>query len=88
MIVVDLTSLSSFDEATFWYNEMMRDRPRTPIVLCGTKSDLSESIKVTAEQIEFLAKTWDVPFFIVSSKTGKDVDDLFLRCSELLRETN
>ena len=74
MIVYDIHNQESYHNINNWINECYRYYPsHIPIIVCGTKSDLSggEIYKYENEEGDKM-KT-----FIVSAKTGKSINDAF-----------
>jgi len=47
-------------------------------VLVGTKADLDSERQVTYEEGNAIAKRYNMEFFEVSSKTGKNVHEAFI----------
>ncbi len=45
-----------------------------PIVLLGTKCDVVENRKVKRDELEELAKAWDIPYIEVSAKVDINID--------------
>eukprot|EP00026_Physarum_polycephalum_P018719 Phypoly_transcript_20408.p1 GENE.Phypoly_transcript_20408~~Phypoly_transcript_20408.p1 ORF type:complete len:165 (-),score=11.33 Phypoly_transcript_20408:142-636(-) len=78
LIVYSLADRESLGSLFEWYALLMkiRDEFSAPIVLAGTKSDLTGERKVEEEGREF-AKSKDVPYFEVSALTGENVQECF-----------
>jgi len=89
IIIYDTTNLNSVVQAELYYNEILRCKDsdgitnRPPIVLCGNKSDLVESRKVSIQMGKDLAKQFNCKFFETSAKTRSNIDESFY---ELVRE--
>jgi Ras-related protein Rab-7A len=84
-LVYDVSDPASFAKLESWRDEFLRaadvrDARDFPFVVLGNKSDLDASKHaVTQEQV----KAWcdakgGIPHFLVSAKTGENVDDAFL----------
>jgi GTPase SAR1 family protein len=61
----------------------VKDSVDVPIMLVGSKSDLTDQRMVTTEEGEYLAKQHNVSFLEVSAKNNINVDQCFL---DLLKE--
>eukprot|EP01113_Clastostelium_recurvatum_P035404 TRINITY_DN4934_c0_g1_i4.p1 TRINITY_DN4934_c0_g1~~TRINITY_DN4934_c0_g1_i4.p1 ORF type:complete len:930 (-),score=159.59 TRINITY_DN4934_c0_g1_i4:32-2821(-) len=86
LIVYSITSRSSFEEATWMREHIMRvkDTDRISAVLVGNKNDLEAERQVTRQEGAALAKSWDVPFFETSAKTRVNIENAIF---ELIRCT-
>eukprot|EP00823_Brevimastigomonas_motovehiculus_P004668 TRINITY_DN318_c0_g1_i1.p1 TRINITY_DN318_c0_g1~~TRINITY_DN318_c0_g1_i1.p1 ORF type:complete len:233 (-),score=94.05 TRINITY_DN318_c0_g1_i1:150-848(-) len=85
VLVYDMTNDKSFKELLYWHNEFLRVAPDVTMVLVGCKSDLSEKIKIAAEDGIKQAKEWGISHIATSAKTGTNVDQIF---SSLLNVTS
>ncbi|KAI8814161.1 P-loop containing nucleoside triphosphate hydrolase protein [Cladochytrium replicatum] len=85
LICFDMLSTTSFQEVSFWYNEMRRVAPDATVILVGTKFDDADNIAVKVPDAVKLAKEWGAAFKTVSSKTGNNVNELF---QDLLPQRN
>jgi len=85
LIVYDMTSRSSFDEASRFRSQIVRakDSDEVPIVLIANKSDLAERRTVTATEGADLAASFRCKYIETSAKTRTNVDEAFF---ELVRE--
>jgi len=80
ILVFDWTVRKTFDELKDFHKHICqtKDTNYPPIILAANKCDLDESLrKVTKEEIEDLASKWRVKYLETSSKTRKNVDQLF-----------
>ncbi len=59
---------------------------KPPIVLVGTKTDLRYEAELWSNDFEKIAKKLDVPYFLVSAKTGDGAAELLDHVVELLLE--
>lgn len=59
---------------------------KPPIILVGTKSDLRYEAEIWSEDFENLANKLEVPYFLVSAKTGEGTSELLEHLVELLLE--
>ncbi|KAM9788396.1 LOW QUALITY PROTEIN: ras-related protein Rab-24 [Neosynchiropus ocellatus] len=86
IVCYDLTDSSSFQRARFWVQELQNCEEHCKIYLCGTKSDLIEADR-GLRQIDYhdaqdFAEEIGAQHFETSSKTGKNVDELFQKVAE------
>jgi Ras-related protein Rab-8A len=77
VIMYDMTDDKSFQELVYWHNEVIRSCPGAAIMVVGTKCDLTDKIKITAEDGQKQCKEWHVPHMVVSSKTGQGIELVF-----------
>mmetsp|Transcript_23976 Transcript_23976/g.33615 ORF Transcript_23976/g.33615 Transcript_23976/m.33615 type:complete len:218 (-) Transcript_23976:46-699(-) len=77
----DITCRESFDSLLRYHKEMERYRTQEDIkiLLIGTKSDLEDKRQVTEDEGQKLADLWNAQFAEVSSKTGANVEESFLK---------
>ncbi|XP_048023275.1 ras-related protein Rab-24 isoform X1 [Megalobrama amblycephala] len=86
IVCYDLTDSSSFKRARFWVKELQNCEEHCKIYLCGTKSDLIEADR-SVRQVDFhdvqdFADEIGAQHFETSSKTGKNVDEVFQKVAE------
>ncbi|XP_027886998.1 ras-related protein Rab-24 isoform X1 [Xiphophorus couchianus] len=86
VVCYDLTDSSSFQRARFWVKELQNCEEHCKIYVCGTKSDLIEGERAL-RQVDFhdaqdFAEDVGAQYFETSSKTGKNVDELFQKVAE------
>uniref|UniRef100_A0A3B3T6U0 Ras-related protein Rab-24 n=2 Tax=Paramormyrops kingsleyae TaxID=1676925 RepID=A0A3B3T6U0_9TELE len=86
IVCYDLTDRSSFLRVKFWVEELQKCEEHCKIYLCGTKSDLIETDR-TMRQMDYhdvqdYAEEIKAELFETSSKTGKNVDELFQKVAE------
>ncbi|XP_066572542.1 ras-related protein Rab-24 [Amia ocellicauda] len=86
IVCYDLTDSSSFQRARFWVKELQNCEEHCRIYLCGTKSDLIQgdrsTRKVDYHDVQDYADEIKAQLFETSSKTGKNVDELFQKVAE------
>ena len=79
LIVVDRTRPDHLKSVEKWYNDIKASIPKNiPIVIVGNKSDLSDDIVISKEEIREMAKKFDFHYILTSAKTGENVNDAFL----------
>ncbi|XP_064182465.1 ras-related protein Rab-24-like isoform X3 [Anguilla rostrata] len=84
--IPDLTDSSSFVRLKFWVKELQNCEQQCKIYLCGTKSDLIEADR-SIRQVDYhdaqdYAEEVKAEIFETSSKTGRNVDELFQKVAE------
>ena len=78
LLVVDRTRPDTLTKAIELKERVDAELGELPFVLVFNKSDLTDELKISAEEIEKLRQDgWDV--LETSAKTGQGVDDAFLR---------
>uniref|UniRef100_A0A8C1SNU7 Ras-related protein Rab-24 n=1 Tax=Cyprinus carpio TaxID=7962 RepID=A0A8C1SNU7_CYPCA len=86
IVCYDLTDSSSFGRARFWVKELQNCEEHCKIYLCGTKSDLIEADRsvrqVDYHDVQDFADEIGAQHFETSSKTGKNVDEVFQKVAE------
>ncbi len=78
LLLFDLTMMKSFINLKEWLKVLRGDNPKFPILLIGSKFDLTEKISVSDEDITNFVKENDfIGFLKASSKTGYNVNESF-----------
>ncbi|KAG5866669.1 hypothetical protein JTB14_030278 [Gonioctena quinquepunctata] len=90
MLVFDLIKPESLSNCQVWLKEALQSSPcRSPLIfLVGTKKDLLKDIssKHMESSAIRLAKKLNAEYWVVSSKTGRNVEKLFYRIAVLAFE--
>ena len=87
VIVYDVSSEQSFDEAQFWYQTVLNERGNeAKCVLVGNKNDLES--RITHQKVNDFAKARQMTTIETSAKTGQNVSRLFKLVSELAPDVN
>jgi Ras-related protein Rab-5C len=86
VLVYDLTDPDSFEALQSWYHELQKNVPDCIIVLCGNKLDMDTQRKVMKEHAQEYATDKDCPLIEVSSKTGDNIQELFLKLGAMLTQ--
>ena len=85
ILMYDLTNQNSFDNLRDWEALVRKYNPELPIILVGSKLDLSDLIKVKDQNAhEFLQENNIDHFYKTSSKTGHNIDEVFETLTKLI----
>ena len=77
-IVVDRTRLESLKNVEKWYDDMRKAVSGfIPVVLIGNKSDLTQELNVSHEDIKNEAKKHEFSHIVTSALTGENVNESF-----------
>ena len=78
LLAFDLTNQDSFKNIEKWISNIYKyGRNNVKIILVGTKSDLEQDIKVSAEQIEKFAQYINVSYYEISAKNNSNIEESF-----------
>ena len=78
-IVLDRTRSEALKGVEIWYNDIIKYVSEDiSFILVGNKSDLTEEICVSEEEIKQLAEKFGFHYILTSAKTGENVNDAFL----------
>ncbi|ATZ81046.1 rab domain-containing protein [Bodo saltans virus] len=78
ILIFDLTSRSSFDNASKWYNDIKENtKDTTKIILVGNKNDLPHRKVTQLEALNFAAEH-NMRYIETSAKDGTNVQKLFI----------
>lgn len=77
LIVFSITDKESFDSVTSWYNKVIAECDKIPIILVMSKIDLVNEAVVTESMAVELAKQMNLNLIKVSSKNGTMVNEVF-----------
>ena len=91
LILYDCSAVESFkDDMVFWYNEIKRSLPTTPIYLLSTKIDVPLNLrKISEKDGTKQAEEMSSKHFSISSKAGTNIErmwDSFLSDMVLVQE--
>ena len=86
LLIFDLTNWATFEHLPGWIEEVRENvKTEIPILLVGNKADLREERKVPSDIISKFAKSSNVVGFIeCSAKTGKNVEEVFVKLTVLM----
>ncbi|KAF8510950.1 small GTPase superfamily [Hysterangium stoloniferum] len=78
ILVFSLTQETSLREVESLRQQIYRVKGKSvPMVVVGTKSDLTAEREVHRSHIQQLSRTWGLPFYETSAKRNWHVDDVF-----------
>lgn len=80
MLVYDVTDVKSKDSVLMWTETIKKNVENDiEVLLIGNKIDLIDERKISYEEGECISKDFNYPFIETSAKTGKNVNEAFLR---------
>lgn len=85
ILMFDLTRPSTIDHMDEWVQICREDNPNLPIILVGTKLDMTEQIMIQDDFAKELMDSFDLfDYMKISSKSGEGVNDVFQRIAKKL----
>jgi len=89
LMVYAINSKTSFEEVSSFREQILRvkDDERTPVVLCGNKSDLETERQVPSSVGAELAKSFSCPFVETSAKARTNVEQAFFQLVRQIRNS-
>ncbi|MFX1376170.1 MAG: Rab family GTPase [Promethearchaeota archaeon] len=88
MVLVDRTRKITLEHAELWIKDTLQSIPnQIPIILLGNKSDLTEEIIVSEQEIKSEADKLDIDYLLTSAKTGENINDAFYNLTQLYFES-
>ena len=86
-IVYDITQRNTFENIKLWLDDIHNQCPQTTLlVLVGNKIDLESERQISYEEGEDFAQKNNMYFFETSAKTGKNIENLFLKSVKTINE--
>ena len=82
IIAYDITKKNTFDNSSYWMDEVRKNNENVILILVGTKNDLEEKREVSYEEGVKLSNYYNIPFFEISSK--ECVDHVFHKIVEMV----
>ncbi len=87
-MVVDRTRTETLDNINTWYDEIKTIvKAKIPVVLVGNKTDMTDSIVVSEDDLKEFAQKRGFHYILTSAKTGENVNDAFLYIAFKVLET-
>jgi len=87
-IIVDRTRPGNLKSVEKWYNDIKKSIPKNiPIVIVGNKSDLTDQLVISEDDIREVANEFGFHYILTSAKTGESVNDAFLYIAYRVIET-
>ena len=86
-IVYDITQRNTFENIKLWLDDIHNQCPQTTLlVLVGNKIDLESERQISYEEGDDFAQKNNMYFFETSAKTGKNIENLFLKSVKTINE--
>jgi len=86
-IVYDITNRTSFENVKTWLDDIQKQCPQTTfLVLVGNKIDLENKRQILYEEGASFAEKNNMLFIETSAKTGKNIENLFVKSVEVINE--
>jgi len=83
IMVFDITRRQTFNHLASWLTDARNlTNPNTIIMLCGNKVDLADQREVSYEEAARFAEENGLIYMETSAKTGKNVEEAFLRTAK------
>ncbi len=84
LVLVDRTRKKSLDHVEKWIRETLKSISyEIPFIIIGNKSDLTEELSVSEDDIKSEAERLHLDYFLTSAKTGEKVDDAFYNLTQM-----
>ena len=89
IFIYDITRKSSIDHVSEWFDAINRgiktEADRFPLLMVGSKSDLEDNRDISQETVSEVAENYSfLDFFECSSKSGQNVEKIFLDISRVM----
>lgn len=82
IIAYDITNKNTFNNSSYWMDEVKKNNEDVVLILVGTKNDLEEKREVSYEEGVKLSNYYNIPFFEISST--ECVDHVFHKMVEIV----
>lgn len=82
IIAYDITNKNTFDNSSYWMDEVKKNNEDVVFILVGTKNDLDDKREVSYEEGVKLSNYYNIPFFEISST--ECVDHVFHQMVEMV----
>jgi len=89
LIVYSITMRDTFVSVNRFYDHILQVKgiDDVPIILVGSKCDLSDDREVPADEGKALAQKWNCPGFETSAKTRINVDEVFTELVKIVAKS-
>ncbi len=82
LVVYDITSVSSFQRAQSWIQELQSQASNNIVILLiGNKTDMAHKRMVSTDMAKSYAEENNVTYFETSAKTNDNVSEVFMVCA-------
>lgn len=89
ILVYAINDQPSLKDVKNWHTEMKGQVTELPIFfVVGNKVDLIEDRTVTTEEAEDLAKEINAHYYEISAKSGRGIEELFIKVAEEVQKLN
>jgi len=85
-VVCDLTKKETYNNLGFWISTVINVSEAIPFVILANKSDLKNKITVNENLLREALRTYNIPYFLTSAKTGENVEEAFKELGSLILE--
>lgn len=91
LLVFDVNNRDSFEKTITWITSIKENVANTvDIILVGNKADNPDEDaggerKVSKEEGQKMAESLDVPYFETSAKTGRNVNEVFIKMATMVK---
>ena len=82
IIAYDITNKNTFNNSSYWMDEVKKNNEDVVLILVGTKNDLDDKREVSYEEGVKLSNYYNIPFFEISST--ECVDHVFHQMVEMV----
>ena len=86
ILMYDITREDTFNNLSKWMEHIKENANGIPLILIGNKSDLNNERKVNEEDGKAFARNNKIIFLEASAKIGTNVEESFMKLSELIIE--
>ncbi len=77
LIVCDVTRKNTLSSINQWREDLFKITEKIPIIILANKADLGDKAEFTIEDLEWVSKKIQAPYFFTSAKTGENVETAF-----------
>jgi len=77
LIVCDITRRETLENLPQWISGLFNVTSEIPIVMIGNKNDLTDEKQFEFKDLKDVAKTFEVPVFLTSAKSGENIENAF-----------